>query len=140
MENLNVLEETFMDSNVIRLEREILLELGRLGALKLFNICLSRTQEASNVLDLSDVPADSGKLMNGLVDSQKDKVIVCSREKKQRQKRIERAVENPIISTQLLPSNTLHGRFQKPKISSAKTMSKSRRKISIIARNEAEMS
>ncbi|XWS70281.1 hypothetical protein CRYUN_Cryun03dG0034700 [Craigia yunnanensis] len=142
MENLEDLEETFVDSDVLRLEREILLQIGRLGALKLFNICLSRTHKASNILDLSDVSADSGECnMNGLVDRQKDKVIVCSRKKKQRQKRRERTVENPtIISTLLLPSNTLHVRFQKPKISSAKRLSDSRRRRLIIARNEAEMS
>ncbi|XWS26374.1 hypothetical protein CRYUN_Cryun26dG0026900 [Craigia yunnanensis] len=142
MENLDDLEETFVDSDVLQLEREILLQLGRLGALKLFNIFLSRTRKALNILDLSYVPADSGECnMNGLVDSQKDKLIVCSRKKKQRQKRREKAVENPtIVSTKLLPPNTLHGRFQKPKVSSAKRMSDSRRRRLIIARNEAEMS
>ena len=142
MENLDDLEETFVDSDVLRLEREIILQLGRLGVLKLFNICLSRTHKTCNILGLSDVPADSGECnMNGLVDRQKDKVIVCSGKKKQRQKRRERTVENPtIISTQLLPSNTLRGRFQKPKVSSAKRMSDSRRRRLIIARNEAEMS
>ncbi|XVE70970.1 hypothetical protein DITRI_Ditri10aG0112500 [Diplodiscus trichospermus] len=142
MENLDVLEETFVDSDVLRLEREILLQLGRLGALKLFNIFLSRTHKASNILDLSDVPADNGECnMNGLVDGQKDKIIVCSGRRKQRQKRREKTVENPpMMSTQLLPSNTLHGCFQKPKVSSAKRMSDIRRRRSIIARNEAEMS
>ncbi|XVE97629.1 hypothetical protein REPUB_Repub03eG0035300 [Reevesia pubescens] len=141
MENLDVLEETFVDTDVLRLEREIILQLGRLGALKLFDICLSRTHKASDILDLSDVPSASGECnMNDLVDGQKDKVIVSCRKKKQRRKRRERAVENTTISAQLMPPNTLHGRFQKPKVSSARRMSDSRRRRLIIARNEAEMS
>lgn len=142
MENLDVLEETFADSDVLTLEREILLQLGRFGALKLFNTCLSRTLKASNILDLSDVPANSGDCnMNLSVDGQKDNIVVCSRKKKQRKKIRERALENPtIISTQLMPSNTLHGRFQKPKVSSAKRVSDSRSRRLRIARNEAEMS
>lgn len=43
MENLDMLEATFSDSYVGRLEREILGQLERLGALKLFHACLSKT-------------------------------------------------------------------------------------------------
>ncbi|PPD67063.1 hypothetical protein GOBAR_DD36060 [Gossypium barbadense] len=138
-DNLNVLEETFVDSDVLRLEREILLQLGRLGALNLFNIFLSH--KPSNIFDLSDVAANSVECnMNGLVDSEKDKIIVSSRKNKQRRKRREKAVETTIISTQLLPTNTLHGRYQKPKRSSPKRMSDSRKRRSAVARNEVEMS
>lgn len=138
-DNLNVLEETFVDSDVLRLEREILLQLGRLGALNLFNIFLSH--KPSNIFDLSDDAANSLEcIMNGLVDSEKDKIIVSSRKNKQRRKRREKAVETTIISTQLLPTNTLHGRYQKPKRSSPKRMSDSRKRRSAVARNEVEMS
>lgn len=138
MDNLNVLEETFVDSDVLRLEREILLQLGRLGVLNLFNIFLSH--KPSNIFDLSDVAANSVECnMNGLVDSEKDKIIVSSRKKKQRRKRREKALETTTISMQLPPTNTLHGRYQKPKHSSPKRMSDSRKR-SAVARNEVEMS
>ncbi|PPS15621.1 hypothetical protein GOBAR_AA04944 [Gossypium barbadense] len=114
MDNLHVLEETFVDSDVLRLEREILVQLGRLGALNLFNIFLSH--KPSNIFDLSDDAANSLEcIMNGLVDSEKDKII-------------------------LPPTNTLHGRYQKPKRSSPKRMSDSRKRRSAVARNEVEMS
>ncbi|KAK8509243.1 hypothetical protein V6N13_062296 [Hibiscus sabdariffa] len=141
MENLNVLEETLVDSDSLRLEREILLQLGRLGALNLFNTCLSRTHRPLNMFDLSDVAAVSGECdMNGLVDSGKDKRIVCSGKKKQRKKRREKADETTTISTQSLPSNTPRGHFQKPKVSSPKRKSDSRKRLSTVARNEVEMS
>ncbi|XP_016677905.1 RNA polymerase sigma factor sigC isoform X1 [Gossypium hirsutum] len=139
MDNLHVLEETFVDSDVLRLEREILVQLGRLGALNLFNIFLSH--KPSNIFDLSDDAANSLEcIMNGLVDSEKDKIIVSSRKNKQRRKRREKAVETTTISTQLPPTNTLHGRYQKPKRSSPKRMSDSRKRRSAVARNEVEMS
>ncbi|XVF89134.1 hypothetical protein PTKIN_Ptkin19aG0106000 [Pterospermum kingtungense] len=142
MENLDNLEETFVDSDVLKLEREILLQLGRLGALKLFNTYLSRTHKGLNILDISDVPGDSVECnMNGFVDDQRDKIIVSSRKKKQRQKRRESAAQNrTVVSNHLLPPNTPRLYFQKPKVPSAKRMSDSRRRRSIIARNEAEMS
>ncbi|KAK8602490.1 hypothetical protein V6N13_057881 [Hibiscus sabdariffa] len=72
--------------------------------------------------------------------SLQDKSIICSRKKKQRKKRREKAVETTTISTQLLPSNILHGRFEKTKVSSSKRMSDSRKRLSTVARNEVEMS
>ncbi|XP_039044205.1 RNA polymerase sigma factor sigC-like isoform X1 [Hibiscus syriacus] len=141
MENLNVLEEMLVDSDMLRLEREILLQLGRLGALNLFNNYLSRTHRPLNMFDLSDVASVCGVCdMNGLVDSEKDKRIVCSIKKKQKKKRREKAAENNTISTQSLPSNTLRGHFQKPKVSSPKRMSDTRKRLSTIARNEVEIS
>ncbi|KAK8991622.1 hypothetical protein V6N11_062627 [Hibiscus sabdariffa] len=141
MENLNVLEERLVDSDSLRLEREILLQLGRLGALNLFNTCLSRTHRPLNMFDLSDVAAVSEECdMNGLVDIGKDKRIVCSGKKKQRKKRREKAAETTTISAQSLPSNTPRGQFKKPKVSSPKRKSDSRKRLSTVARNEVEMS
>ncbi|OMO66884.1 RNA polymerase sigma-70 [Corchorus capsularis] len=142
MENLDVLEETFADSDVLTLEREIVLQLGRLGALKLFNICFSRTIKASSVLDLSDVPASSGEFnTNGSTDSQKDKIVVRSRKKKPRQRRRDKLLEKPTtVSSQVLPLKTLHGRLKMPNVSSGKRVSDSRSRRLMIARNEAEMS
>ncbi|KAH1265712.1 RNA polymerase sigma factor sigC [Glycine max] len=49
MENLCVLEETFVDSEALRLEKAIILQLGKVGALELFNVCLSRSVGTSLV-------------------------------------------------------------------------------------------
>lgn len=54
------------------------------------NIYLSRTDKGLNNLDLYGVPADRGECnMNGLVDTEKDKIIVCSRKKRNNNKREE---------------------------------------------------
>ncbi|KAJ9168264.1 hypothetical protein P3X46_019812 [Hevea brasiliensis] len=52
LENLIVMEESFADSDALKLERDILLQLGRIGAVKLFNKCLTSTHKATCVLDL----------------------------------------------------------------------------------------
>nr|AKC88697.1 sigma factor [Pelargonium echinatum] len=139
MENLDVLVETFADSNALRLEREILLQVKRLGALKLFNICLSsRTIETSNVLDLSDVPIE------GIKDCTEShpmgKRIVRSGKKDNRKSRRERVLENhKKISSLSLLKKTTQSCFQQPSISSAKRASHSRSRRLMIAKNEAEM-
>ncbi|RXH72714.1 hypothetical protein DVH24_012398 [Malus domestica] len=56
LKNLDALEETFANSDVLKLEKEILLQLGRLGALQLFDACLSRTLTSSSFFYLSDIP------------------------------------------------------------------------------------
>nr|AKC88689.1 sigma factor [Hypseocharis bilobata] len=143
MENLDVLEETFADKNVLRLERDILLQLGRLGALKLFNIFLSsRTIETSNIFDLSDVPTEDIKdcKVNSTKHERITKKIFHSGKKEKRKSRRARVSENSKkISSLLLPSKTIQSGFQQPSISSAKRASNSRSRILMIARNEAEM-
>ncbi|KAL5159001.1 RNA polymerase sigma factor sigC [Glycine soja] len=49
MENLCVLEETFVDFEALRLEKAIILQLGKVGALELFNVYLSRSVGTSLV-------------------------------------------------------------------------------------------
>nr|AKC88686.1 sigma factor [Geranium incanum] len=141
MENLNVLEETFADSSVLRLERDILLELSRLGALNLFNSCLSsRSFEASNVLDLSDVPTNIKNTKNSSKDENIGRIFVRSTKKDKRKSRSARVLEND----EKLPSlsrttKTKEKASQKPPISSAERASNSRSRRLVIAKNEAEM-
>ncbi|KAF2304409.1 hypothetical protein GH714_030813 [Hevea brasiliensis] len=59
LENLIVMEESFADSDALKLERDILLQLGRIGAVKLFNKCLTSTLKATCVLDLPYVPTQN---------------------------------------------------------------------------------
>nr|AKC88684.1 sigma factor [Erodium trifolium] len=132
MENLNVLEETFDDSNVLRLERDILQQLARLGALKLFDTCLSsRTFESSNILDLSDSPTEDTK-------NTEDRVFVRSIKKEKRKSRRERVLENgKKMSNLSLTMKTKEKSFQQP--SSAKRASYSRNRRLMVAKNEVEM-
>nr|AKC88688.1 sigma factor [Geranium phaeum] len=142
MENLNVLEETFADSSVLRLERYILMELSRLGALNLFNSCLSsRSVEASNVLDFSDVPDEDIKnTKNSTRDENAGRIFVCSTKKDKRKSRKARVLVNgeklPSLS---LTTKTKERASQKPPVSSAERVSQARSRRQMIAKNEAEM-
>ncbi|KAK9273309.1 hypothetical protein L1049_018116 [Liquidambar formosana] len=143
MENLDILEETFADSNVVSLERDILVHLERLGALQLFHTCLSNTVKTSTSFDMSDAPTEligEGQ-MQGTIDDHVSNVVVCSGKKYERKSRRERALEKANkISVLSMPSKTNNKRPGRPTISSAKRPSNSRIKRLIMARNEAEMS
>ncbi|KAG4949775.1 hypothetical protein JHK86_043014 [Glycine max] len=75
-ENLCVLEETFVDSEALRLEKAIILQLGKVGALELFNVYLSRSVGTSLV---------SNYVVK--VDDYKDKVVFQSCKKKENKTR-----------------------------------------------------
>ncbi|KAF5461654.1 hypothetical protein F2P56_017733 [Juglans regia] len=138
MENLHILEETFVDSDVIRLEKDILLQLGRLGAINLFYTCLSRSLEISNFLDLVDIPSQhiGEHKMRSVKDDHIGKKVVRSGKMKERKSRT-RTLENAPLS---LPSKVNQKHFGKPTVSSVKRGSRSRIRRLKIARNEAEMS
>lgn len=143
MQNLGVLEETFADSDALRLEREILLQLGRLGALKLFNTCLSRTLETSNYLDLSDIPTKSVKeheSSSNKMHNHAAKNIVRSRKSKARKSRGRTSESSRKVSPQLFPSETIGHVLQWPAVSSVKRSSNYRSRSLAISKNEAEMS
>ncbi|KAA8525195.1 hypothetical protein F0562_006941 [Nyssa sinensis] len=136
MENLDILEETFADSDVVRLERDILVQLERLGALKLFYTCLSRTIKAPPSSELSDVSIElmeEGQT-NGTVDDLVGKIVVCSGKKEVRKSRRERASEKADNIY------TIHKDSHRPSFSSARRPTNARSRKVKIARNEAEMS
>lgn len=139
MENLDMLEATFNDSDLGRLERDILVQLERLGALRLFHIYLSRTLKSSTIFDLFDTPTELIKesRVNGIVDVHTGKVIVRSGKKEERKSRRERASEKAYLSS---PSKSSQQGFQRSNFSSIKRSSNSRSRRIIIAKNEAEMS
>nr|AKC88701.1 sigma factor [Pelargonium transvaalense] len=139
MENLDVLEQTFADSNALRLERDILLQVQRLGALKLFNIFLSsRTIGTSNVVGLSDVRIEVTR--DCTTSRPMGKRIVRSGKKDKRKSTKERVLENDKrISSLSLLKKTTRSIFQQPSISSAKRASNSKSRRLMIAKNEAEM-
>ncbi|KAL2544953.1 RNA polymerase sigma factor sigC [Forsythia ovata] len=139
MKNLDKLEKMFSDSDVIRLERDILQQLKRLGALRLFHTCLSRSLKSSILFDLSDAPTQlvEETRINEPVDDHEGKVVVQSGKKEQRRLRRKRALEKGNDSSILeLPSETISG----DKFSSRRRPSISRKKKLKIANNEAEMS
>lgn len=134
LQNLNVLEETFADSGVSKLEKEILLQLGRLGALKLFEICLSRTLKTSSFLDLSDLPTEP-------IEEHKmeRKNIVRSGKKEERKSRKRTSYDSKKFSG-TLPVKQMREGFKKPNPSSVRRASNSRSRRLMMAKNEAELS
>ena len=97
MENLCVLEETFVDSEALRLEKAIILQLGKVGALELFNVCLSRSVGTSLV---------SNYVVK--VDDYKDKVVVQSSKKKENKTRRKREFVATVVSSQSLTLKANH--------------------------------
>ncbi|XP_050213328.1 RNA polymerase sigma factor sigC [Mercurialis annua] len=142
LENLYSLEESFADSDALKLERDILQQLGRLGALKLFNSCLISTLEITNVADLSDVRAENmGECRVGgrQTNHVNEEVIIRSTKKEQRKSRRERAVvknERKAASLALCSKPIACGKLM---VSSVKKVSNSKSRRLMIARNEAEM-
>ncbi|KAH1213280.1 RNA polymerase sigma factor sigC [Glycine max] len=122
MDNLFVLEETFADYEALRLEKAIILQLEKLGALKLFNVCLSRSLGTSPVSDYADK-----------VNDYKDKVVVQSRKRKENKTRREN-----LLPRQFHPTNQedLLG-FS---ASVVKRVPNTKNKRIIVAKREAEIS
>ncbi|KAJ6994787.1 RNA polymerase sigma factor sigC [Populus alba x Populus x berolinensis] len=141
LDNLDTLEKLVADLDALKLERDILLQLGRLGALEFFNACLSRSLQTSNVLDLSAVPTENTgeSKTDGMLDDHTGKPVVRTRKKEERKFRRERAApDNEKKTTSLsLPSKTVQNNLQKPTFVKRTSSSSSRR--SLIARNEAKM-
>lgn len=141
LDNLDTLEKLVADLDALKLERDILLQLGRLGALEFFNACLSRTLQTSNVLDLSAVPTENTgeSKTDGKLDDHTVKAVVRTGKKEERKFRRERAAsDNGKKTTSLsLPSKTVQNNLQKPTFVKRTSSSSSRR--SLIARNEAKM-
>nr|UER43279.1 SIG3 protein [Populus tomentosa] len=141
LDNLDTLEKLVADLDALKLERDILLQLGRLGALEFFNACLSRTLQTSNVLDLSAVPTENTgeSKTDGKLDDHTGKTVVRTGKKEERKFRRERAAsDNGKKTTSLsLPSKTVQNNLQKPTFVKRTSSSSSRR--SLIARNEAKM-
>ncbi|KAG5126927.1 hypothetical protein JHK82_027762 [Glycine max] len=97
MENLCVLEETFVDYEAWRLEKAIILQLGEVGALELFNVCLSRSVGTSLVTNYAVK-----------VDDYKDKVVVQSSKKKENKTRRKREFVATTVSSQSLTLKANH--------------------------------
>lgn len=140
MKNLDMLEYMFSDSHSVRLERDILEQLERLGALRLFHSCLSRTLNSSGSFDLSNAPAEIVE-DNDSVDNHVNKVVVRSGKKELRKSRRKRTLEKENdTSLQKLPSKTISKDPHQPIFATVKRTLRSRYKRRKIAKTEAEMS
>nr|QKY65010.1 truncated plastidic RNA polymerase sigma-subunit 3 [Passiflora tenuiloba] len=93
MENLDVLEKPLADYDELKLESDILLHLEKLGALKLFNACVSRSLRNSNILDLTNVPTKNIEENNacGAPENPKAEVIIRTRKREERKLKRKRA-------------------------------------------------
>lgn len=119
MENLHDVEDILSGTDMIMLERDILVHIKQLGALKLFRACLSRNFSVATTLE-SDLSETS-------FDEKDDRVIVRTakaRERKLRRKGASERIKEE--TTASLPSSV--------------TYPGSRSKRASIAQNESKMS
>ncbi|KAF4356029.1 hypothetical protein F8388_026032 [Cannabis sativa] len=141
MQNLGVLEESFSDSDVLRLEKEILTHLSKLGALKLFNTRLSNTLQNSIFSDLASTSTEhvGENKIRSEIESPTSRIIVRTGKREERRSR-KRKLENPKTQSSQLPVETiLQGPLQ-PFVSTMKGSKKCSRKRLAIAKKEAELS
>ncbi|XP_031737166.1 RNA polymerase sigma factor sigC isoform X2 [Cucumis sativus] len=143
MENLDVLEETFTESGMLSLERDIVLQLTKLGALEFFNTCLSRTLKTSSFHDSSGLPIEGGEdhNVNQKTNDQNDNVTVYSAKKAGRRSVKKRAMDNADkIASRLLTTRAVKEKIHRSTVFSRKKSSNSSKRRLIVAINEAEMS
>ncbi|KAK1367827.1 RNA polymerase sigma factor sigC [Heracleum sosnowskyi] len=138
MNNLNMLEKTFADSDVLRLENDILSQLDRLGALKLFHTCLSRTRSPPvNSLVTEYIQEHQ---MKSHVNDHMAKIVVCSGKKEKRKaKRAKASEKEKDVYLLSSPSRTKHVYHQNQNLSSSGKSSKYNGSRPKITRNEAEL-
>lgn len=138
MNNLNMLEKTFADSDALRLENNILSQLDRLGALKLFYSCLSRTRSPPvNSLVTEYIQEHQ---MKSNVNDQMAKIVVSSGKKEERKaKRVKVSEKEKDVYLLPSPSRTKHVHHQNQNLSSRRKSSKYRGSRPKLTRNEAEL-
>lgn len=141
MKNLDILEHTIADSGVVRLERDILVHLERLGALKLFQNSLCRSLKPSTLSGISDRQTELVEVpqINGPLEDLVGKKVVHSVKKEERKLRRKKSLDkgNHEYMQEKRSKSTLKDP-QWPKFSPGRRSSHYRRLE--IARNEAEMS
>ncbi|XP_068471738.1 RNA polymerase sigma factor sigC isoform X2 [Phaseolus vulgaris] len=121
MKNLDVLEEAFADSEALRLEKAIRLQLEKLGALEIFNVYLSL------VTDYADKVHNKGKC------------VVPSSKKKQNKTRRKREIGVTAVSSQSLTLKVNQEDLLGFSVSVVKRATNSKNKRMMVAKREAEM-
>ncbi|PIA64551.1 hypothetical protein AQUCO_00100199v1 [Aquilegia coerulea] len=137
--NLEKIEEIFFDEDLVTLEKDILMQLGKIGALQLFHVCLSRTLQTSITTNYSTQLTNNPR--EAEIDNQVGDVIVRSTKKEERKSRRERSLEKPGKTSAVMPSSkTISNYPRRATGSTVGNLSKSRIRRHNVARNEAEMS
>ncbi|KAK1285643.1 RNA polymerase sigma factor sigC [Acorus calamus] len=131
MENLERIQEVFVDPDSVRLERDIMVQIQRLGALKLFHACLSRTCKAPSELNTTLTPPKQ------LEDNHTNAITIPSRKKKRKSRRVRSAEKASSLKS-------LH-EYENPTVSTSTSsswptnLSESKTRRLLLARNESEM-
>lgn len=136
MENLGKIEDVIDSSDAVRLERDIMVHIGKLGALKLFHACLSRTLMAPTSSINSDfLLTENYKDYSSSFPLSRQEAPAIVRSGKSEESKLRR----------MRASSKRSKKVRDPKVSAVtrwgglKGPSKSRNRP-FIARNEAEMS
>jgi RNA polymerase sigma factor len=143
MENLDVLEETFADSEALRLKKNIILQLEKLGALELFNVCLTASSGTSHV----SACTEEGKVVekvelnkrNRKVDDYTGKVVVQSSKRKENRTRRKGASVTVAPSSKSLPLEDNQEDPLRPAATFVKKASNTKNRRAMIAQREVEM-
>ncbi|KAG9145597.1 hypothetical protein Leryth_021545 [Lithospermum erythrorhizon] len=139
MKNIDMLEHQLSDLDVIRLEREILVHIERLGALSLFHECLSRTRKPDSVeLPESYVDAREDTHASCPVDRNLRKFVPSLRKKKKKS-RTRCSQESYIKSSQSFSESILKD-MKTSMVARQRKCSKSGIYRLRVARSEGEMS
>lgn len=144
MENLDRIEDVFAGTDLVRLQRDILVHIRRLGALKLFHACLSRTLIAPTADNSNSLHSEhsGGCSLEFPLGEQKHNEIVHSGKKKDRKLRRIRAFERASEMSAMLGSSKKNCKtFSLPTgLGKLNNSSESRKRRVLIAKNESEMS
>ncbi|XP_058724669.1 RNA polymerase sigma factor sigC [Vicia villosa] len=145
MENLDVLEETFADSEALRLKKNIILQIEKLGALELFNVCLTTsfgTSRVSSCIDGVLEQVEENK-RNRKVDVYTGKVIVHSSKRKEsrtRRKGLSVSIASSSKSLRLEDNTQEDTLRSSPEASFVRKTSNTKNRRAAIAQREMEMS
>ncbi|XP_074584661.1 RNA polymerase sigma factor sigC isoform X2 [Curcuma longa] len=145
MENIDRIEDLIVGADTVRLERDILTHLRRLGAMKLFTTCFSKA--------FTETIIGSSNLVNKHLDAypfelrfdeKKDSILVHSNKKEQRKKRRARRLEKVSRRSVLqIPTKSRHKdelfSLHKRGLGKFAGLSGSKER-EMIAKNESEMS
>ncbi|KAG1346661.1 putative RNA polymerase sigma factor sigC [Cocos nucifera] len=143
MENLDRIEDVFAGTDLVRLQRDILVHIRRLGALKLFHACLSMTLIAPTADNSNSLHGEhsGGCSLEFPMGKQKHNIIAHSGKKKERKLRRRRALERASEMSALLGTSKKHCKtFSLPTgLGKLNYSSESRKRRVLIASNESEM-
>lgn len=135
LENLDRVEDILADTDLVRLERDILVQIGRLGAFKLFHACLIRTLAASSPVDPNILLSENFRGYLTYFPLGKQDVTTIVRSGKAEERKLRRTKAFSSRSEKVQDSKvSCFTRSAWPK-----SFPKSRSR-SLIARNESEMS